>query len=59
MPPDEIGASRRPGLSAFLASVMTFGTKGGTNSITIPALQERMRDFEVQCVLYYVEERIG
>lgn len=52
MPPDEIGASRRPGLSAFLTSVMTFGTKGGTNSITIPALQERMRDFEVQCVLY-------
>lgn len=49
MPPDEIATSFMTGLSAFLTSVMAFGTM---NSIPISALQEKMGDFELQCVLY-------
>lgn len=42
MSPDDTGASWRPGLRTFLRSVMTLGTTGGTSSITISALQERL-----------------
>lgn len=52
MPPEEIAASHRPELSIFLTSVMTFRTEGVKYNITTLALQERMRDFGVQCLLY-------